>query len=76
MPIKPEITITLFPRKKKATTETAQEPTVDYVAASKEAAAELGQKFFLGAGAVAVATVVAATIGAIAVKAFEHALAK
>jgi len=74
--LKPEITVTLFPRKKKANTETVQEPTPDYVAASKEAAAELGKKFFLGAGLVSISTVAAATIGGIAVVAVHHALNK
>jgi len=75
--LKPEITITLFPRKKKATTtEPTQEPTPDYIAEAKAAATELGKKFFIGAGAVALATVGAATAGAIAVVSVNHALNK
>ena len=75
---KPEITVTLFPRKKKATTsEPVQEsnPVID-IDAAKAAATELGKKFFIGAGAVAIATVAAATAGAIAVVSVNHALNK
>ncbi len=76
--LKPEITITLFPRKKKATaSEPTQEPTpVIDIDAAKAAATELGKKFFIGAGAVAIATVGAATAGAIAVISVNHALNK
>lgn len=76
--LKPEITITLFPRKKKATaSEPTQEPTpVIDIDAAKAAANELGKKFFIGLGAVAIATVGAATAGAIAVVSVNHALNK
>ena len=75
---KPEITVTLFPRKKKATTDSAPvtEPKVDYVAAAEEAAVRLGKKLVIGAVVVTVSTVVAATIGAIAVEATKSALNK
>ncbi len=75
---KPEITVTLSPRKKKTTTsEPVQEstPMIDLDAA-KAAAEEIGKKFFIGAGAVALATVAAATAGAIAVVSVNHALNK
>ena len=75
--LKPEITVTLFPRKKKATaSEPVQEPTPDYIAEAKAAATDLGEKFFIGLGAVALATVAAATAGAIAVVSVNHALNK
>lgn len=75
---KPEITVTLFPRKKKAnTSEPIQEPNpiVD-IEAAKAALTDLGKQFFIGAGAVALATVAAATAGAIAVVSVNHALNK
>lgn len=75
--LKPEITVTLFPgRKKKQQATTEEVPTVDYIAASKEAALDLGKKFFVGLAAVSVTTVAAATVGAIAVVATHHALNK
>lgn len=75
--LKPEIQITLFPGRKtkqKATPEEAAE--TDYIAATKEAATELGKKFFVGLAAVSLTTVAAATAGAIAVVATHHALNK
>lgn len=75
--LKPEITITLFPRRKKTTDSVpTQEPNVDYVAAAKAAARELGKELFVGLGIVALSTVAAATIGGIAVVATNHALNK
>ena len=76
--LKPEITVTLFPRKKKATKDSApvNEPTVDYVAAAEEAAARLGKKLVIGAVVVTVSTVAAATLGNIATEAVKHALNK
>lgn len=75
--LKPEITVTLFPRKKASTSEPTKEPTpVIDIDAAKAAANELGKKFFIGAGAVALATVAAATAGAIAVVSVNHALNK
>jgi hypothetical protein len=75
--LKPEVKITLFPRKNKKTEETPiEEPTPDYVAAAEEAAARLGQKLVIGAIIVSVTTIAAATLGSIAVTAVEHALAK
>ena len=76
--LKPEITITLFPRKKKATTsEPVQEsiPVID-IDAAKAALTEAGKKFFIGAGAVALATVGAATVGALTVVTVHHNLNK
>lgn len=75
---KPEITVTLFPRKKKASaTEPVQEttPVID-IDAAKAALNDLGKKFFIGAGAVALTTVAAATAGAIAVVSVNHSLNK
>lgn len=76
--LKPEITITLFPRKKKATaSEPTQDPTpVIDIDAAKAALNEFGKKVFIGAGVVALATVGAATAGAIAVVSVNHALNK
>ena len=76
--LKPEITVTLFPKKKRNTTDSspANEPTVDYIAIAEEAAARLGKKLVIGAVVVTVSTVVAATLGAIAVEATKSALNK
>ena len=75
--LKPEINITLFPRKKKATdSEPTQEPTTDYVADAKAAARELGKELFVGLGLVALTTVAAATVGGIAIVATHHSLNK
>lgn len=76
--LKPEIHITLFGRRKPKgdNTTPVEEPTVDYVKEAEEAAERIGKKAVLGATVVSVATVAAATIGTIAVKAFEHHLTK
>jgi hypothetical protein len=77
--LKPEVTVnfTLFPRKKKATDPQPKlESDVDYIAAAKAAARDLGKELFIGLGAVALATVGAATVGAIAVVATHHTLNK
>lgn len=76
--LKPEITVTLFPRKKKASaSEPVQEstPVID-IEAAKAALTDLGKKFYIGLGAVALTTVAAATAGAIAVVSVNHALNK
>lgn len=76
--ITPEIHVTLFGRRKRSEDNTTpvEEPTVDYVAAAEEAAERIGKKAVLGAVVVSVATVAAATLGAIAVKTVEHHLTK
>ena len=76
--LKPEITVTLFPKKKRNTTdpEPANEPTVDYIAIAEEAAARLGKKLIIGAVVVTVSTVVAAKLGDIAIEALKHTLNK
>lgn len=73
---KPEVKVTLFPKKTKTDETPISEPTIDYVAAAEEAAARLGKKLVIGAVIVTVTTVAAATLGSIATKAVEHALNK
>lgn len=74
--LKPEIKVTLFPRKDKNTSEPVEEPTVDYIAAAEEAAARLGKKILVGAVAFSVITVAAVTLGNIAVAAAVNAIEK
>lgn len=70
--IKPEITVTLFPKKAKKTAEVPiEEPTVDYVRVAEEAASRLGKKLVIGAVVVSVVYVGVATLGSIAVTAVE-----
>jgi hypothetical protein len=73
---KPEVKITLFPKKTKNNETPISEPNVDYVAAAEEAAARLGKKLVIGAVIVTVSTVAAATLGSIATEAVKHALNK
>jgi hypothetical protein len=75
--LKPEITITMFGRKKKQETNApVEEPTVDYIAAAEEAAARLGKKLVVGIIVTSVATIAAATLGNIAIAAVESHLNK
>lgn len=74
--LKPEITVTLFPRKKTADSEPSIDPLADYVSAAEKAAERLGKKLIAGTVVVAITTAVAATLGAISVEAVKHALNK
>jgi hypothetical protein len=74
---KPEVKVTLFPKKTKKTDEIPiEEPTVDYVAAAEAAAGRLGKQLVIGAIVVSVASIAAATLGSIAITAVDHALTK
>jgi len=76
MAIKPEITVTLFGRKKKSETPIVEEPTVDYVAIAEEAAARLGKKLVIGGVVLIASYALAATIGSITISAVDHYLDK
>jgi len=73
---KPEVKVTLFPKKTKTDETPISEPNIDYIAAAEEAAARLGKKLVIGAIVVTVTTVAAATLGSITTEAVKHALNK
>lgn len=77
---KPEVRVTLFPKKAK-TSETTEDTAlpIDLTAAiadAEAAAGRLGKKVVLGASVVSVVTVAAATLGSIAIIAVNHSLNK
>lgn len=74
--IKPEIKVTMFPRKDRTNEVPTDEPKIDYIGIAEEAASRLGKKLVVGAIVVSVTAIAAATLGSIAVTAVEHALEK
>jgi hypothetical protein len=75
--LKPEVKVTLFPKKaKKTDAPLNEEPNIDYVAAAEAAATRLGKKLVVGAVVVSVTTIAAATLGSVIVTAVDHTLNK
>lgn len=76
MAFKPEITVTLFPKKAQKFEPPIEETPVDYVRIAEEAASRLGKKLLVGGIVFSAVFVGMSTLGSLAVTALEARLNK